>query len=90
MILITYDLRHPGQNYDALTEAILCLPGAFRYQQSSWFAYYGGDVRELRNYLAGFIDAIDTIMVVRVADAAWFDRELMQNMTANGYPVIAA
>jgi len=90
MFLITIDLRTPGQNYDALYDTIACLPSAFRYQQSSWFACYDGDVLGLRNYLANFVDANDAIMVARVSDAAWFDTMLMDRMTANGYPVIAA
>lgn len=90
MFIITVDLRDAGQNYEALYEAIACLPGAFRYQQSSWFVYFAGDVLQLRNYLGAFMDSNDALMVARVSDAAWFDTHLMSNMTANGYPVIAA
>jgi len=90
MFLITVDLRGPGQNYDALYDAISCLPGAFRYQQSSWFAYFVGDAMQLRNRLRGFIDCGDSLMVARVSDAAWFDTDLMTKMAVNGYPVIAA
>lgn len=90
MFLITADLRTPGQNYDALYDAIACLPGAFRYQQSSWFAYFDGDVVGLRNHLGNFVDSNDSIMVARIVNAAWFDTNLMDHMIANGYPVIAA
>ena len=90
LLIITADLRRPGQNYDMLYDAIAALPGAFRYQQSSWFAYATGSSVELRNYLGRFIDSNDKLMVARVSDAAYFDTELLSKMAENGYPVIAA
>lgn len=90
MFLITLDLRAPGQDYDTLYQAIATLPGAIRYQQSSWIACFAGSSIDLRNWLGAFIDANDQLLVARIADAAYFDRDLLAVMAANGYPVIAA
>ena len=90
MFLITADLCRPGQDYDALYDVIAKLPGAFRYQQSSWFVYAEGPAIELRNYLRHYIDRNDKLMVALVSQAAYVDSELFAKMAEHGYPVIAA
>ncbi|MEE4152971.1 MAG: hypothetical protein V2I27_02310 [Erythrobacter sp.] len=87
IFLITVDLRVPGQNYERLYEAIRSLPRAFRYQQSSWFAQFSGTTLQLRNYLGAFIDLSDKLLVARVAEAAYFDSDLLVEMADHGFPV---
>lgn len=90
MFLITADLRQPGQNYALLYAAIAKLPGAFRYQQSSWFVFADTTAIDLRNYLRSYVDHNDKLMVALVSQAAYVDSELFSKMAENGYPVIAA
>lgn len=90
MCLVTVDLRAPGRDYRALYRELHALPGAVRYQQSSWIVRWTGHSATLRDFLRGFIDCNDKLMVVRIADAAWLDNELSARLEANSYPVIAA
>lgn len=90
MHLVTFDLRSPGQAYGELHEVLRHLPGAVRYQQSSWILRWAGSTISLREYLRTFIDANDSLMVVHIASAAWLDSDLLIQLAANGYEVEAA
>jgi|SRR5690606_29626977 len=88
--LVTFDLIRPHQNYELINDQLRALPGAVRYQQSSWIVRWPGTALQLRLFLQNFMDADDKLMVVRFSSAAWVDFDTTAAMVANGYPVIAA
>jgi len=90
MMLISADLSHPGQDYTKLYEAIDSLPGALRYQQSSWIVRWSGTSLELRDLLRTYVSENDKIMVARIANVAFYDSDLLWKLSANGYPIYAA
>jgi hypothetical protein len=63
--LVTYDLRKPGQNYDALYDALKSYPYCHDLE-SVWFIQSNRNSGDIRDHLKGFIDANDRLFVSRV------------------------
>jgi hypothetical protein len=62
-ILISYDLRIPGRNYQPLYGR-LAEWSAIRVLESVWVANVNANVAEVRNDLQRFIDGNDGLLVV--------------------------
>lgn len=71
-LAITYDLNAPGKDYGPLIRRIAALPNAFRYQKSAWLMRGNWSALRVRDHLLPLIDGNDELMVLEVADAAWF------------------
>lgn len=70
-ILISYDLRIPGRNYQPLYSR-LAEWSASRVLESVWVANVNASVAEVRNDLQRFIDGNDRLLVVALTGAsAW-------------------
>lgn len=73
--IITYDLRKPGQNYEALLKR-LRERGAVRLLESVWIQSSVETPASVRDDLVKFIDTNDRLLVAEVKNnAAW--RNLM-------------
>jgi len=72
-LLVGYDLNRPGQNYPGLIAALKAAPLWWHYLDSTWLLRTEETPVELRNRLAGLIDAGDELLVVEVTGraAAW-------------------
>jgi hypothetical protein len=71
--IVTYDLRKPGQNYDALIAAIKKYTWA-KVTESSWFIKTSDSASVVRDNLTRHIDSGDRLMVAALTgEAAWLN-----------------
>ncbi len=69
---INYDLVNPGRNYDDLINAIKSYSAWCHPLESCWLIITEQEPESIRNYLNGYMDANDKILVAKVtAPAAW-------------------
>ncbi|AIY19570.1 SinR family protein [Pimelobacter simplex] len=68
--LIAYDLNAPGQNYDALIDAIKGLGAWWHHLDSTWLVKTGVSASDIRDRLAKHIDSGDELLVVDVTGDA--------------------
>ena len=70
-MLIAYDLRKPGQDYDQLYEVIKGLGGAWwHHLDSTWLLKTSKSAVEVRNAIAAVIDVNDELLVINVTSRA--------------------
>jgi hypothetical protein len=65
-LLITYDLKKPGQNYSALHEAIKECGDWWHYLESTWIVVTPLNVDQASRALRQHIDTNDRLFVVRL------------------------
>jgi hypothetical protein len=70
-IMVGYDLRKPGRDYNTLIEYLKGLGGWWHCLDSTWLIQTGMAVSELRDRLATLIDANDSVLVLNIATKAW-------------------
>jgi hypothetical protein len=68
-LLISYDLRVPGRNYQALYERLTSW-GARRVLESVWILHANATEQVVRDDLRRFVDANDGVLVVGLNGAA--------------------
>ena len=66
-IIVSYDLRAPGQNYTSFYRALRCLE-AVKITESCWLIHSQKNVFELRDYLSQFLDYNDILFVARTRE----------------------
>ena len=66
-VLITYDLRKPGQDYQKLYDAICSIGQARKILQSVWVVKTSRKVPDIQEYLSKFIDSNDKLFVTQFA-----------------------
>lgn len=72
VLIVTYDLVHPGKNYEALLKKIKGYPSWARLGGSSYLVHTEKDPVNVRNELALVLDANDKLYVgVAPAPSAW-------------------
>lgn len=72
-LIVTYDLKRPGQNYVDLFKALQSFSAYAHYQQSAWIVVSDRTSVEVRDYLMRFIDKNDKLFVtVSTGEAAWY------------------
>lgn len=70
--LVSYDLRAPGQNYEALYAAIKSYGYWARINESFWAVVTPQSAKQIRDYLLSFMDQNDRIFVVKSGqESAW-------------------
>ncbi len=69
--IITYDLRAPGRNYDALFERIKSYGTWAHILESSWAVVTTQSAVQVRDYLAAVMDSNDGIFVGALGATAW-------------------
>lgn len=70
--IVTYDLRAPNRNYEALYEAIKEYRTWAHINESVWAVVTEQSAVVVRDYLMQFMDQNDSIFVVKSgAEAAW-------------------
>lgn len=70
--IISYDLRKPGRNYNALYEAIKAYGTWAKINESLWAIVTQQTAAQVREKLDQYIDANDRIFVVKSGvEAAW-------------------
>lgn len=70
--IIMYDLRSPGQDYVQLHQAIKSFGIWGKITESSWAIVSNLTAEAIRNFLLGYIDRNDRIMVIQSGKvAAW-------------------
>jgi hypothetical protein len=70
--VIGYDLNSPGQDYDALFEAIKSYGAWWHHLDSTWIVKTNSSAVEIRDHLRQFIDENDELLVAKLSgEAAW-------------------
>lgn len=70
--IVTYDLRAPNRNYEALYEAIKKYRGWAHINESVWAVVSEQSAVHVRDSLMRFMDQNDSIFVVKSGtEAAW-------------------
>lgn len=72
-LIISYDLRKPGQNYEAVAKAIKSLGAWARLHGSVWYVRSSKSAVEARDVIARALDGNDSVFVVDAStnEAAW-------------------
>ena len=71
-MLISYDLRSPGRNYDDLYDVIKSFPDWAHITESTWCVKTHLDCVELRDKLCSVLDRNDRMFVAELTGvAAW-------------------
>ena len=72
VLLVTYDLRKPGQDYTSLYEAIKSYPNCHGLE-SVWFIQSTKKAEAIRDHLKRYIDSNDRLFVSSVEHdwASW-------------------
>lgn len=66
VLLISYDLRRPGQNYTQLYEAIKSYEWWWHHLESTWIIQTDQQPGDVYSHLANYIDRNDHILVVQL------------------------
>ena len=70
--LISYDLNSPGQDYNALHEAIKALGNWWHCLGSVWIVKNSGPSKDVRDALTPHIDDNDSLLVTKLTgEGAW-------------------
>lgn len=67
--VVSYDLRAPGRNYEALHQALKAVPFA-RPLESVWLIEAEGPAPRIRDILRPLLDRNDGLMVVEIKEGA--------------------
>lgn len=78
LILVSYDLRKEGQNYDGLIKAIKSYVNWANPLKSVWLIKTPKTYLEVRDYLCNFLDANDGIITLDITNSP---------MSWNGIPL---
>lgn len=87
VLLITYDLKRPVQNYDRLFAAIKALGAWWHYLDSAWLVATTLSVEQASNRIRSEVDTNDRVLVMKVCRPAdgWLTQEawnwINQNVT---------
>jgi len=77
--IISYDLRKPGQDYDALYEAIKSYGTWAHINKSVWAVVTTNSAVQVRDYLSQFMDSNDRLFVVKSGVAAAWRNSICKN-----------
>lgn len=78
-LIITYDLRAPGRNYDKLYEAIKAYGTWAHITESTWFIKTSSTCSEVRDNLLTHMDSNDRLFVGKLSGAAAWQNVLCSN-----------
>lgn len=71
-MIIEYDLRAPGRNYDKLYEAIKSFSEWAHITESTWFIKSTDSCEQVRDKLKAYMDGNDSLFVAELTGvAAW-------------------
>ena len=72
-LIVTYDLRKPGQDYADLEAAIKSLGSWAHPQQSVWYVHTGYTMQQTFEFLKKYIDSNDRLLVVDARNAVGYN-----------------
>ncbi|KYD03482.1 hypothetical protein [Heyndrickxia sporothermodurans] len=79
VLLITYDLNKPGQNYEKLYETIKSFGPWAHYLESTWFVETNFTKTQVREKLKTVLDKNDHFFICTVKDYdGWADKKLWE------------
>lgn len=71
MILITYDLKRPGQDYEELLKEIKNISGTWwHHLESTWLIKTGISPNEVFSRLKKYLDSNDRMLVIDITNAS--------------------
>jgi hypothetical protein len=71
ILLITYDLKRPGQTYPALYAEIKKAGTWWHHLESTWIIETPGTPRQWYDVLSRHVDANDSLLVVEITSNYW-------------------
>jgi hypothetical protein len=78
VFLISYDLDKPGQDYHRLIKELERL-GAIKVLYSEWLFKSTSSAVEIRDYLQGFVDANDMLLILGLTGVAAWTKLMINN-----------
>jgi hypothetical protein len=78
VFLISYDLDKPGQDYHRLITELERL-GAVKVLYSEWLFKSTSSAVQIRDYLQGFVDANDMLLIVALTGVAAWTKLMVNN-----------
>lgn len=69
-VIIEYDLRSPGRDYDRLYEAIKSYPAWAHITESTWFIKTTNSCSQVADKLKMYMDSNDRLFVAELTGAA--------------------
>lgn len=75
IILVSYDLMSPGQDYSKLGAHLRSYPGYIKPLESLWFLKTSYSASKVRDRVKNYVDSNDRLMVIDVTgdSAAWYN-----------------
>lgn len=70
-LMVSYDLRKPGQNYERLIDYIKGLGSWWHCLESLWFVRSSMSAAQLRDALKTLVDSTDDVLVVDMSSNSW-------------------
>ena len=78
VFLVSYDLDKPGQDYHRLIKELERL-GAVKVLYSEWLFKSTSSTVQIRDYLQGFVDANDMLLIVELTGVAAWTKLMINN-----------
>ena len=77
--LVSYDLNKPGQDYQALIDAIQTYDGYCKALWSQWFIYSNESAKDIYEHLRAYIDDNDRLLVCEITEnqKGWLSKEVV-------------
>ncbi|RSU47557.1 hypothetical protein BRX43_13960 [Sphingomonas sp. S-NIH.Pt15_0812] len=69
VLLVTYDLKSPGQNYTPVHTYLKSMPGYCKHLESVWLIDTEKTTTQVRNDLMKLVDNNDVIFVVKITQS---------------------
>ena len=77
--IVSYDLRHPGRNYDDLYERLKSYRKWAKLTESTWAIVTENSAVEVREHLKYVLDGNDRIFVIKSAGVAAWSNSICRN-----------
>jgi len=87
VLLISYDLRRPGQNYTALYDAIRSYGLWWHHLESTWIIETARSPGDVAAHLRNFIDSNDGLLVVQLVrnSNGWLPQQAWDWLNARNF-----
>jgi hypothetical protein len=78
ILLVSYDLKAPGRDYESLYEVLKSASSWWHYLESTWLLYTSESVKNWADRIKGAIDENDNFIVVDITKRerqGWLEKE---------------
>jgi hypothetical protein len=78
-ILVSYDLKAPGRNYDDLWEHLRSYSDYIKPLESVWILKTSRSTKEVRDSIKKHVDSNDRVLAINISGDAWASYNLVSS-----------